>query len=152
VVTYTVVVDVDNTDGKLLPYMTAKLQFEVARRTHVVLVPNQALRWRPTWEQISPAARAGLSPPAAAKPRGEDEKESTTEDAEGKVESASPAVWLLADDGLVRPLTVKVGLSDGIVTEIIGGELEPDMPVVIHGVRQAKQDFVSSFVTKVTKK
>ena len=34
--TYGVVVDVDNTDGKLLPYMTAKLQFEVARaaRTH----------------------------------------------------------------------------------------------------------------------
>ncbi len=32
VVTYGVVVDVDNADGKLLPYMTAKLQFEVARR------------------------------------------------------------------------------------------------------------------------
>ena len=32
VVTYGVIVDVDNTDGKLLPYMTAKLQFEVAQR------------------------------------------------------------------------------------------------------------------------
>ena len=30
VVTYGVMVDVDNADGKLLPYMTAKLQFEVA--------------------------------------------------------------------------------------------------------------------------
>ena len=65
VVTYGVVVDVDNTDGKLLPYMTAKLQFEVARRPNVLLVPNQALRWRPTWEQISPAARAGLTRPVA---------------------------------------------------------------------------------------
>ena len=30
VVSYAVIVDVDNTDGKLMPYMTAKLQFEVA--------------------------------------------------------------------------------------------------------------------------
>ena len=51
VVTYGVIVDVDNTDGTLLPYMTAKLQFEVARRKDAVLVPNQALRWQPTWRR-----------------------------------------------------------------------------------------------------
>ncbi len=66
VVTYAVVVDVDNSDGKLMPYMTAKVQFEVARRGDVLLVPDQALRWRPTWEQISPSARAGLTPPPRA--------------------------------------------------------------------------------------
>ncbi len=66
VVTYGVVVDVDNTDGKLLPYMTAKLEFEVARRSNVLLVPNQALRWRPTWEQITPTARVGLKSPTLA--------------------------------------------------------------------------------------
>ena len=51
VVTYGVMVEVDNPDGKLLPYMTAKLQFEVARRRSAILVPNQALRWQPTWRR-----------------------------------------------------------------------------------------------------
>ncbi len=77
VVTYGVVIDVENTDGVLLPYMTAKLQFEVARRPGVLLVPNQALRWRPTWEQVSPAARAGLTRPTAEKARKHDDDDRT---------------------------------------------------------------------------
>ena len=44
VVTYTVVVAVDNPEGKLLPYLTANVQFEVGRRDNVLLVPNAALR------------------------------------------------------------------------------------------------------------
>src|SRR5262249_12654673 len=47
VVTYTVVISTDNSQGKLLPYMTANLQFEVDRRHDVLLVPNAALRWKP---------------------------------------------------------------------------------------------------------
>src|SRR5262249_30559657 len=47
VVTYTVVIAVDNTDGALLPYLTARVQFEAQRRSGVLLVPNAALRWKP---------------------------------------------------------------------------------------------------------
>ena len=47
VVTYTVVVATDNSDGKLLPYLTANLQFEIDQRSDVLLVPNAALRWKP---------------------------------------------------------------------------------------------------------
>src|SRR5204863_6291083 len=47
VVTYTVVVDTDNANGKLLPYLTANVQFEVNSRPNVLEVPNAALRWRP---------------------------------------------------------------------------------------------------------
>ena len=68
VVTYGVIVEVENADGKLLPYMTAKLQFEVARRRNAVLVPNQALRWQPTWVQISKICRSVLSPEVLAAP------------------------------------------------------------------------------------
>lgn len=153
VVTYGVVVDVDNTDGTLLPYMTAKLQFEVARRTDVVLLPNQAVRWRPTWEQISPAAREGLTPPAADKPRvpdADDKPEDQEDDAEPRVQVDSPTVWVLAEDGLVRPVAVHVDLSDGIVTELTGGELQPGAHVVVNVARKAQPDFVSSFINKVT--
>ena len=57
VVTYTVVVTTDNSDGKLLPYLTANVQFEVDKRSDVLLVPNAALRWKPQASQIDPAAR-----------------------------------------------------------------------------------------------
>jgi HlyD family secretion protein len=151
VVTYGVVVDIENRDGKLLPYMTAKLRFEVAERSNVVLVPNQALRWRPTWEQVSPSARDGLPRPTAAATRSDDEKEEAKEDAEPKVDVGAPAVWVVADDGLVRHVPIKTGLSDGMVTEVTGGELKPETAVVVGVLREAKADFVSSFITKVTK-
>jgi HlyD family secretion protein len=149
VVTYGVVVNVDNRDGKLLPYMTAKLQFEVARRPNAILVPNQALRWRPTWAQITPSARENLTPPSptAARP---DERDGVGEAPEPRVDLKSPTVWVLADDGRVRPAPVKIGLSDGMVSEILGGELEPGDAVVIHDVRQSQPDFVSSFISHVT--
>jgi len=150
VVTYGVVVDVDNTDEVLLPYMTAKLQFEVARRPGVLLVPNQSLRWRPTWEQVSPSARAGLTPPVAGKTRREDDEAGPEEDAELCVDVAAPTVWLLAEDALVRPVTVQIGLTDGMMTEITGGELSAGAAVIVSVERKAKPDFVSSFINKVT--
>jgi len=47
VITYPVVVRVDNGDGSLLPGMTANADIEVSRRDDVLLVPNAALRFKP---------------------------------------------------------------------------------------------------------
>jgi HlyD family secretion protein len=59
VVTYTVVVNTDNSSGKLLPYLTANLQFEVNRDSNVLLVPNaaQRCRQRRTWRLERPTRR-----------------------------------------------------------------------------------------------
>lgn len=58
VVTYTVEVVTDNADGRLFPYLTANAQFELGRRTGVLLVPNAALRWFPSQpEQVAPEFR-----------------------------------------------------------------------------------------------
>src|SRR5208337_1023550 len=57
VVTYTVVVSVDNKDGLLRPYLTANLTFVVADKEDALLVPNAALRWQPTADQIAPDLR-----------------------------------------------------------------------------------------------
>jgi len=139
VVAYDVVVDIDNTGGKLLPYMTANLQFVVAQRSDVLLAPNQAFRWRPTLEQITPSARKRFK---------------VSQDGRGtkKVEVDSPVVWVEAADGLVSPVNVSVGVSDGMATEIVGGELEPGTSVVVSVRREAQKDFVSSFVSRVTRK
>lgn len=149
VVTYGVIVDVENTDGKLLPYMTAKLQFEVARQKNALQVPNQALRWQPTWMQISPAARHGLKAPASVTDSPDEVAEGAGSDAGPKVDLGSPTLWVLADDGLVRPVSVQTGVSDGMVTEILGEDVKPGDAVVIGAVRKAEPDFVSSFVTRV---
>ena len=57
VVTYTVEVNHDNSDGKLLPYLTTNLQFETGHSQNVLLVPNAALRWSPRPAQIAHESR-----------------------------------------------------------------------------------------------
>jgi HlyD family secretion protein len=143
VVMFDVVVDVDNTNQKLLPYVTAKLQFEVSSRTGALLVPNQALRWQPTLAQITPAARRTLPPSALRQAI-----DGSGEEGEQKVELDS-TVWGVAADGFVQPLAVQTGLSDGINTEITGGDLKVTTPIVINAVREAQPDFVKSFISQV---
>jgi HlyD family secretion protein len=150
VVTYGVVVDVENQDGKLLPFMTAKLKFEVTLQPHVIQVPNQALRWRPTWEQITPSARDGFtrpSPSLVVRPENESE-----EDSEPKVEVKEPTVWTIAEDGLVQPVRVKTGMSDGMASELLSGNLKPGTALVSNVLHRAEPDFVTVFISKITPK
>lgn len=64
VVTYPVIVDVDNRGGELLPGMTANAEVLVSERTGVVRLPNAALRYRPADAAAPVASPAG--PPDAA--------------------------------------------------------------------------------------
>lgn len=60
VVTYPVVVSVDNTDGTLLPGLTVNAEIEVSKRDNILKVSNAALRYKPTGEEANgaPAAQA----------------------------------------------------------------------------------------------
>jgi HlyD family secretion protein len=73
VVTYTVVVAVDNPGQRLLPGMTANVRLVVSEKPGVLKVPNAALRFRPPGLEGEPAqgARAGASSTSqAAAPSG----------------------------------------------------------------------------------
>ncbi len=66
VVDYTVVVSVPNPDGALLPGMTATVNFETAKVSNVLRIPNAALRFRPSEAMLGaadiprrPAGQAG---------------------------------------------------------------------------------------------
>ena len=126
VTTYTVVVSTDNSDGKLLPYMTANLDFEIDRHTNVLRVPNAALRWQPAPQQVVPDARADFakSMKAASGASGSKPAEKTKDGHD------RGRVWV-EEGEFVRPVKVRIGLSDGTVTEITGGDLEEGTPVVI---------------------
>jgi HlyD family secretion protein len=136
VVTYTVVVGVDNKDLRLLPYLTANVWFEVEQRHDVLMVPNAALRWKPRTEQIALDARRdafkSMRPKSdpndlqvKVKPAPVDPKSETKNDGhkgkDGKAEGAREhgQVWV-KDGNFVRPVSVRIGPSDGLVTEISG--------------------------------
>src|SRR5262249_17831768 len=78
VVTYTVEVNTDNADGRLLPYLTANARFETGRRSGVLAVPNAALRWRPHESQIVPAYRQTERRSGRPSPRNISSSESDT--------------------------------------------------------------------------
>jgi HlyD family secretion protein len=122
VVTYTVEVNTDNPDGRLLPYLTANVQFLIGESHDVLLVPNAALRWRPQPSQIDPLARSAAETAAPADSRSRSEKKAAARQ--------TGIVWL--DEGdLVRSVTVSLGLTDGVLTEVKAKDLSEGTPVVI---------------------
>jgi HlyD family secretion protein len=135
VVTYTVEVVTDNTGEKLLPYLTANLKFEVADRKDVLLVSNEALRWKPTPSQIAPDARK----PQGGRGQGRGDGEKGKGDKPSGESANQGTVWI-KDGQYVRPVKVKLGLSDGTKTEIVGGELEEGATVVTGDAPQGGSD------------
>ncbi len=122
VVTYTVVVTTDNSNGLLLPYLTANVQFEVDHRTNVLRAPNAALRWKPQTAQIAPDMRDAVAPAASKK----DDASSKSE-----MEQERGTLWVASEAGVVRPLEVLIGHSDGLMTEVSGAGVKEGLRVVV---------------------
>jgi HlyD family secretion protein len=146
VVTYTVVVSVDdqeNKDGGLRPYMTANLTFLVGERDNALLVPNAALRWQPARNQIAPEVQK-----AYARIKGK-KRSATDADAQDR-----GLVWVKGDDGYVRFIEVRTGLSDSVHTEIRGvlhgGKLPEHTRVIVGETRngQSEETEANPFVAR----
>ncbi len=117
VVTYTVEVITDNSTGRLMPYLTANVQFEVDRRNGVLMVPNTALRWTPTLEQVAPDAREAF---AAASAGRRDKGKSGAAAVGNGTRGRHPKRRVGARGDWVRPIPVRTGLTDGTMTEVEG--------------------------------
>jgi HlyD family secretion protein len=151
VVTYTVVVNVDNGDnkpyppagaakdahgtpdnaaiGKLLPYLTANVQFKVDERKDALLVPNAALHYRPTLALVAPEYRSQYE--QGMRSASVDETGAEHTPAKGRLTRAT--VWVPSGD-CIRPVKVRVGLTDGLMTEVaevVKDKLTPETDVVI---------------------
>jgi HlyD family secretion protein len=125
VVTYTVMIDAENTGGKLLPGMTANVSFEIAQFTDVLKVPNAALRFTPP--------DAPTEELVARKP-GEGKREKPKE----------TRVWIQHGEGL-PPTAVKItaGETDGTSTQLVKGELQEGQEVII-GLIQSGGDAMTN--------
>jgi len=108
VVTYDVVVAVDNPDQILMPGMTAYVNIVLAERKNVLLVPNAALRFNP--------------PPGAEIASSEKPKEAES----GKMGT----VYLLKENRLY-PVKIGIGISDNHFTEVLSGDLKAGDQVVV---------------------
>ncbi len=131
VVTYTVEIVTDNASGRLLPYLTANVRFELSRRDDVLMVPNSGLRWKPPAERVVPEFRDSGNKPGGRKERpegGQNPKTKTLPEASGL--GGSRGVLWVPEGGHVRPLRVRAGLSDGVNTEVVGENLKEGTMIV----------------------
>jgi HlyD family secretion protein len=130
VVTYTVEIITDNSSGRLLPYLTANVQFELNRRRDVLLVPNAALRWTPSAEQVAPSFREVLDNPSDRKGKPEGTPRSASAPAKASGGTMSRGTIWVTEGEYVRPLRVSLGLTDGTYTEVEGKGLTEGLDVV----------------------
>jgi HlyD family secretion protein len=153
VVTYTVEVTTENPDGKLLPYLTANVAFEVGRRENALVVPNAALRYVPRPELIAQEESAGNGGPttqASASSSGRQGRGGgrggrggrgngganangggSGMAAAGETANTTQNVWVQTPTGL-KPVSVKLGLvdSDRGLTEVLSDNLPEGTEVV----------------------
>src|SRR5215467_8940606 len=116
VVTYDTVIGVSNPDLKLKPGMTANVSIIAARKDNVLQIKNAALRYRPT---EAGATEMGSRSPSWRGGRGASGHERTT---------SERTVYVLPGSQ-PKPVQIKTGISDGVVTEVAEGLKEGDRVV-----------------------
>jgi HlyD family secretion protein len=127
-VNYVVIIDVPNKDRKLMPGLTANIRVKVNERDSVLKVPVNALHFSPP-----PEYPGTVQIPDSILHKSESLTAPLKEDPRQK----SYVVWVKAGP-YVYPVRVKIGLSDGIFTEV-SGNLKPGNEVAIGILTQAAE-------------
>ena len=152
VVTYPVILEVDNPQGRLRPKMTANVTIDVSMVKDVLRVPNAALRFKPPQdENEKKAAGAGTST------RGGDAGERMARGGQAGGPAGAAAqmpgggrrgprggglarpqtVYILGADKKLQPVEVRTGISDGRFTHVISGNVREGLDIVV-GMATAK--------------
>ena len=141
VVTYNVVINVENPEQKLKPGMTANLTITIDERNNVLKVPNSALRFTPQDANRQRTAGGQGQGQGQGRRRQQQQGDSAQQGGDGGENRFAPAsapvlpgqrrvVWVLGQDGKPERRRITVGLSDGSATEVVEGDLnEGDMVI-----------------------
>ncbi|MEO8700477.1 MAG: efflux RND transporter periplasmic adaptor subunit [Kofleriaceae bacterium] len=142
VVTYDAVIDVENADMTLRPGMTANVTFVLAHVADAVKIPNSALRFKPSREQMtalreqmgiegrgggsggSGSGRRNRGEGSGGRPRGEGAGSAGGGAGAKRDFGDKKAVYKL-EDGKPKMVLIKPGLTDGSSTEMVEGDLQP---------------------------
>ncbi len=123
VVSYETVLGVENSGLELLPGMTATAEITTREVKDAILIPNAALRYSPPVTE--PEASQGGSLLSRLFPRRRHSRPIPAKGGEG----GEREVWKLVEDE-PQPITITVGESDGMHTELLQGELEPGVALI----------------------
>lgn len=115
VVNYTVVVSVSNPENKLLPGMTARVNFLTKSANNVLKVSNAALRFRP-----ATTAATATTTAAPAQKSGASRQRS----------QQGGTLYTLDSRGQLQAIQVRTGVTDGSMTEVQGKDLAEGTKVV----------------------
>ena len=130
VVSYVTVLDINNKDLTLRPGMTATADITVKKVKNVMIVPNAALRFAPPSEGTAPARGGNIfsrlfrhRPPAR-------------QNREGSADNRQK-VWGIRNQ---KPFAISIttGATDGIVTEVMGGNIKPGQRLIVDTVTTKK--------------
>jgi HlyD family secretion protein len=122
VVTYDTVIQVNNSDFRLMPGMTANVSIIIETRHDVLRITNAALRFRMTDRPAG--GGAGAVAGAGTKTA-------------GGGETKGPSVWVLVQ-GTPKRVSIMPGVSDGNYTEIVSGDLKEDQQVIVESLKKSK--------------
>ncbi len=155
VVNYTVVVDVENPDGRLLPGMTATVDFLIESATNVLKLPNAALRFRAT-PQMFEVIRARREA-AGSTPGGNANQGSGGRSGNGGTWSGGGAggfggrannfamIWYLDENNELTVIPAQTGITDGQMTEVTSSRLQPGLQIIAGVTQQDDEDSNNPF-------
>ncbi len=140
VINYTVIIDVENTQLKLRPGMTANVRILIDKRENVLRIPNQALRFKPDPED----KRFAKAMEEMQKRREEFMRRRQQEGGGtgfgffgqgqpgqgGQRPGNRATVWVLDENKNPKPVFVRLGITDGNYTEVVGGNLKEGDEVI----------------------
>lgn len=129
VVSYAAELSVANPEQRLRPGMTATAEIVTVEKGAVLLIPNAALRFTPqaagAEQAKSGSGMAGaLIPRGGRRGRGGNEKSATI----GR--GAQQTVYILGAEGQPEPVQITTGETNGVVTEVTGGNLRAGMKII----------------------
>jgi len=134
VVTYKTVLNVDNSDLSLRPGMTATADITTKKVENAILVPNAALRFTPPIkEKEAPSNGSSLLNMLLPRRHRSPSKQLKDSAANNKLQD----VWTLRD-GKLLAIAVGIGATDGRMTEVTSGDIDPGMPLAVDTVRSER--------------
>jgi len=143
IVTYPVWISVPNADLRLRPSMTAQVSIYVSKTEQAVRIPNGALRFRPTRaaylalgapaptdepERVVDHLGDRVVDPTMLRARELDEEANTIDElfAPLPVADSRATVWIWDEaEKQFQSKSIRVGASDGTVTALLAGDLQP---------------------------
>ncbi len=143
VVTYDVVIQVDNKDLKLKPGMTANVSVMIAHKEGVLRIPNAALRYRPEFAKTTIREEVGKKDERSQKreasgERGTGGQKRENRQSEQGEERKSARVWILSSAGQPVGVSIFLGITDGTFSEVVSGDLKEGAELIVEEASNKK--------------